>query len=270
MRLVLFLLLSAPIDQLTAKIGLRNLPWVHGFHEKNIYYAARFLPSDPVILEAGTFDGTDTKKFKEIWGNATIYGFEPNPLSHSKTLENIQGLKNVHIFPVALSNYVGSSIFYVSNANNGASSLYKDNFRKAVKSIPRIFNNIPENHYKDYPITVQVTTIDTWGKENQIPPIDYIWLDAEGAELSILKGATDYLKNVRAISIEVNFKEFRVEMAQFEDIYEFLIEQGFELKYIWGNTDMQSDAIFINQRFQSEELNTSVPYLIPEPIKRRR
>jgi FkbM family methyltransferase len=268
MKLVWYLLLSAPIYQLIAKIELSDLPWVNGFHAQNIYYAARFLPNDPVILEAGTYDGTDTKKFKELWGNATIYGFEPNRISYNKTCENIKGMKNVHIFPVALSNYVGWSIFYVSQANDGASSLYRDNFKEAVKSIPHIFYGIQEDHYKDYPIEVPVTTIDTWGKENQVSHIDYMWLDAEGAELNILKGAGEYLKNVRVISIEVNFKEFRVHMAQFEDVYDFLIEQGFELKYIWGSTDVQSDAIFINKGFQSEELNTSIPYAIPQAIKR--
>ena len=197
-----------------------------------------------------------------------IYGFEPNPISYKKTLQNIQGINNVQIFPFALSNYVGWSTFYVSRANFGASSLYRDNFKDAAKSMPHIFDQIQENHYKDYPIRVHVTTIDIWAKENHIPYIDYIWLDAEGAELGILKGATEYLKNVRAISIEVNFKEFRVGMAQFENVYEFLVGQGFKLKYIWGSTDVQSDAIFVNQRFESEKLNTSVPFLIPEAINK--
>lgn len=165
---------------------------------------------------------------------------------------------------------VGEATFFVSRLNAGCSSLLTDNF----SSVDWPFDGDPgkedfsNNHYMDVPITVSVTTINAWGKENNISNIDYIWLDTEGAELQILSCATDFLSDVRVISTEVNFQEFRSGMAQFSQLYEFLTKQNFSLKYIWGNPKWQATAMFLNNRFLDDPLNLSNPYLIPKPINR--
>lgn len=245
---------------------LQRLPFVDGRDEESALYAAPYLPDNPVILEAGTCGGEDTINFKKIWKNATIYGFEPVPHSYQNTLKNTKGLSSVTVFPYALSNTEGEATFFVSQVNIGCSSLLPDNF----SSVQWPFESDPagedfsNDHYKDMPITVSVTTINKWGKENKISHIDYIWLDTEGAELKILSSATDFLNDVRVISTEVNFQEFRAGMAQFSQLYEFLTKQNFSLKYIWANPKWQGVAMFVNNRFINVPLNLNNSYLIPK------
>lgn len=249
---------------------LDTLPFVDGKDEDSALYAAPYLPNNPVILEAGTCGGEDTCNFKRIWESAVIYGFEPMPYSYKRTLENTNSLRDVTIFPYALSNAVGEAVFFVSQVNAGCSSLLPDNFSSVVWPFERdpSGEDFSNNHYKDVPISVSTTTINTWGKENRISHIDYIWLDTEGAELQILSSATDFLHNVRVISTEVNFQEFRSGMTQFSDLYVFLTKHNFSLKYIYANPKWQGVAMFINNKFLDAPLNFSNPYLIPSPIKR--
>lgn len=248
---------------------LEGLPFVDGQDEESALYASPYLPNNPVILEAGTSGGEDTCNFKRIWKDATIYGFEPVSASYERTLESTKGLNGVTIFPYALSNTVGEVTFFVSQNNSGCSSLFPDNFSSVVwpfegDSTQEDFSN---NHYRDVPVTVFATTVNKWGKENNVSHIDYIWLDTEGAELQILSAATDFLCDVRVISAEVNFQEFRAGMTQFSQLYEFLIKQNFSLKYIWANPKWQGVAMFVNNRFLDMPLNLTNSYLVPGPVK---
>ena len=247
-----------------------SLPFVDGKDEDSALYAAPYLPNDPVILEAGTCGGEDTCFFKKIWKNSTIYGFEPMPQSYQRTLDNIKSLKGIKIFPYALCDFVGEAVFYVSQANAGCSSLLPDNFGSIVWPFENDCSDaeLNNNHYQDIPITVPTTTINAWGKKYKIPHIDYIWLDTEGSELQILSAGTNYLHNVRVISTEVNFQEFRSGMTQFSDLYEFLTQHNFSLKYIYANPKWQGVAMFVNNKFINDPLNFSNPYKIPNPIKR--
>jgi hypothetical protein len=78
-------------------------------------------------------------------------------------------------------------------------------------------------------------------------PIDFMWLDAEGAELKILQGASKILDKVKVISCELNFQQFRKGAVMFDELYEFIVTNNFELKYIWGRDNWQGTGIFINK-----------------------
>jgi len=242
---------------------LEGFPFVDGCDEESALYAAPYLPNRPVILEAGTCGGEDTRNFKKIWRGATIYGFEPTPASYARALKNTKHLRGVTLFPYALSNRVGTATFFVAQTNGGASSLLPDNFNSVVW--PFESDRTPDKHV---PITVSTTTINRWGKENNVSHIDYIWLDAEGAELQILSCATDFFHSVRVISTEVNFQQLRVGMTQFSELYNFLLKHNFSLKYIWAHPRWQGVAMFVNNRFLDTPLNFNNPYLIPKPINR--
>jgi len=253
---------------MASAVTLHDLPWVKGNDADSIRYAIPYLPKCPVIIEAGVYDGEDTVQAKKIWPNSVIYGFEPNPTSYQKATNNTRNLPGIKLFPYALSNHIGKLTFYVSKMNAGCSSLLKDNFG----SVNWVFDSDPSkaeltnNHYHDTAIEVATTTLNSWRKQHHIPNVDYIWLDTEGAELQILSCATTILPTVRVISTEVNFQEFRSNMTQFFDLYQFLTEQGFSLKYIWGNRDWQGVAMFINNRFLDFHPEHVEGYIIPEPL----
>lgn len=219
-----------------------DLPWIQAQHGDELAFVAPFLPKNPTILEAGVYDGSDTCRMKQKWPDATIHGFEPLPENFIRASQNTQNLNKVNLYPKALFNKIGTITFYASQKMSGASSLLKDNLDYI--EIPRDIHHDGVN-YQDKAITIECTTIDAWAEQAQVKKIDYIWLDAEGAELYILSNSKTILPTIQAISTEVNFKEFRKGMTLFSDLYEFLVTQGFQLKYIWGRSDWQATAVFV-------------------------
>jgi len=75
-------------------------------------------------------------------------------------------------------------------------------------------------------ITVNAVTLDTWCAQNNIQP-DIIWMDAQGAELDILKGAEQTLASVKVILTEVGLIPYYHGHTLKADIDGYLASLGF-------------------------------------------
>jgi 2-O-methyltransferase len=194
-----------------------------------------FICNNPIILEAGAFIGDDTVKFNEKWPEATIFSFEPNPVTFLKLRNNTQHIKNSNIFNLALNTYNGTATFYSClDEWEGSSSL--------LESSPWMKNN-----YKGPKIIVPCVILDDWCKDNNINFIDFMWLDMEGAELYVLKSSPTILHNTKVIYSETNFKEYRKGMTRFNDLKNFLEKNDFCLIAHWWLNNVQGDAIFVKK-----------------------
>lgn len=181
-------------------------------------YIAKFLPSDPVILEAGADTGSDTVEMNKLWPDSIIYAFEPIPVSFLKLVDLTKNYKNIHCFNLALSNKNGKDLMNLSNTLS-SSSLLK-----------------PKEHLNQHPeitfekkIEIDTTTIDQWAIKNKISKIDFMWLDLQGIELEVLKSSESILKNVKVIYTEVSLIENYEGTALYEELKDFLISRGFRV-----------------------------------------
>jgi FkbM family methyltransferase len=227
-------------------INLDDLPWravPEGMNENE--FALRIvqwhLPDAPVIIEAGASEGSDTERMKAIWPDSTIYAFEPVLWLYNRLKKKVDNLPGVRTFNLALSDKTGKVGFNMG-AGSEWSSLLEDNLKNVAFPEDLIGS---ANTYEYVSTITDCTSVRAWAKQESAKAVDFLWLDAEGAELMILKGAEEVLTTVQAIAIELNFKEFRKGGAMFEDVYNFLSEKGFALWHIWGRRDWQSMGIFI-------------------------
>lgn len=185
-------------------------------------YLAQYIPDHPVIVEAGAFDGTDTRKMSAQWPHGTIHAFEPVPDIFAMLERNTIGLPNVIRHHVALSDHNGSATFYVSEKPSRpgepfqAGTLLKP--KERLKHSPITYPRT---------ITVPTITLDTWAEQHGIDHIDFMWLDLQGMALPVLKGGANILKTVRALFVEMEFIEAYENQAQYEQTKSWLESQGF-------------------------------------------
>ena len=59
-------------------------------HRDTVAYSdiGRFIPADPVVVEAGAHDGTNTFEMAEFWPIATIHTFEPVPSAAAAVVDS--------------------------------------------------------------------------------------------------------------------------------------------------------------------------------------
>jgi FkbM family methyltransferase len=244
------------------KMNYDSLPWVllpDGTRKINeelydvINYVKPYLPENPIILEAGASTGEDTMRFKETWPKSIIHCFEPVPSLFGKLQDRVLGIKGIaaHNFALSISFY--DQKFNIAKSEE-ISSLFPDNFMNI--NIPQdVLDSVnmkreDAHDYDDTEIIVKCMTINTYCNMNNIHAIDFMWLDTEGAELKILQGASNILSRVKVVSCELNFQQFRKGAVMFDELYDFMIKNNFELKYIWGRDNWQGTGIFINKGAQ--------------------
>lgn len=187
----------------------------------NKSYIEKFLPFSPVVVEAGAHVGIDTLEMAKIWPSGMIHAFEPIPNLYSKLKTNTSNVKNIKIYPMALSSSTGTAIMHVSSgASDGSSSLLT-----------------PKEHLKEHPdvvflnkIRASTTTLDDWARKYNVSKVDFLWLDIQGHELSVLKAAPHTLKKVKAIYTEVSLKEMYEGGALYSELCNWLTYLGYHVE----------------------------------------
>jgi FkbM family methyltransferase len=82
---------------------------------------------------------------------------------------------------------------------------------------------------------VPMVTIDDLCSQRNLTGSYLIKLDVQGAELDVLEGAKNILKETELIILEVSLFEFMVNSPQFHEVVTYMKNQGFVVYDIFGN-----------------------------------
>lgn len=201
-------------------------------------YLKALLPIDPIIVEAGAWDGNDTLEMGDIWPTGTIHTFEPVPSLNEILKERVKPFKNIHSYTYALSDKNGITQFYISSGTSTASSSLLAP-KEHLEAHPTVyFNQI---------IDVETITLDAWAEKYNISRIDLLWLDIQGAELKVLKASPKILKTVKAIYTEVSEREFYEKNSRYNDIKEWAEKNDFALAWEGTFPDYGGNVLFIKK-----------------------
>ena len=160
-------------------------------------YIATFLPSNPIIIEAGAHIGRDTLKMSRLWPECKIYAFEPVPELYAQLKERTKEQANVQCFELALSDANGTAVFQVSSgASTAVSSLLEPSEYRINR--PDVFFT---------PLTITTVTLDAWAEQHRVAAVDFLWLDMQGYELHVLDAAPRIRQTVKAMLIEASLTE---------------------------------------------------------------
>lgn len=200
--------------------ALRYLRWRDGIPYSDI---AKFLPADPVILEAGAANGSNTVEMAEFWPRATIHAFEPVPgARQALLLATAPFAERVRVYPFALGAESGKCRMHVSGGGGAGDSQSSSLLSPSA------------GHFEEYRFVtfggsteVDVVTPDSWAGENSIARIDFLWLDMQGSELRALSAATSLLKTARAIHLEVANVQLHEGGPLYPEILEWMSARGF-------------------------------------------
>jgi 2-O-methyltransferase len=221
------------------------------FATSDLDFLAQFLPSNPVIVEAGAHDGSDTIRISRFWPQGTIYAFEPRLDVYERLCERIKNCQNITTWPIALGNSVGYADFYLSSpTTKGISDGWEANSQSSL--LPPLKENWPKawDELVDFSqiIKVNITTLDNWAKENHIEKIDFLWLDMQGSECQMLKASPQLLQTVKVIKTEISRKALYKDCILFPEYKQWLEKQGFIC--IQEDNGFHGDAIFIRKEMK--------------------
>lgn len=149
----------------------------------------------PVILEIGANNGLTTKEFGQTFQEARLYCFEPDERVIPKFKCNTAQFGNrCKLYEIAITNMDGHVSFRQSSGrSNKKPEGYVHMYSSTIKGVANMLKKHKWIRYSE-PIQVPCMRLDTWIKDKDIPKIDFIWADVEGAEEDLILGGFETLK----------------------------------------------------------------------------
>jgi FkbM family methyltransferase len=190
------------------------------YEEIDPYEIFNLEPNLRVIIEAGAFNGLDTKKFSELYPNSSIFALEPNPVMFSKL--NLLRSPSVNILQNALvvSSLTGQSVSFKYSEMSPSSSLLDPVDRFFIPSIAL-----------DKEVNVEGISLKDLYENYNLTSLDLIWLDLQGYEMQIIedlfRNCHFLIKKVKLIQLEVSRVPLYKDSASFSEIHKLMKDFGF-------------------------------------------
>lgn len=186
--------------------------------EKNalIYIKDKLKKSDQlVIFDVGANVGLYTILLNEVFSeHSNIFSFEPSKKTFNKLGLNTNHIKKRNLYNFGFGNSNTFSTLYYNQEESGLASVYErrlDHF----------------NIKMDLKEEIEIKTIDSFCEENNIVQINFLKLDVEGHELSVLRGAKKMLNNHKIDFIQFEFGGCNIDSrTYFQDFY-YLLNKDF-------------------------------------------
>ena len=232
------------------QISSIDIVFPYGFHNyyetdyeaDNVKYFRTSVKNGNIVIDVGAQLGLMTKLFSDLVGeNGRVHSFEPTPTTFALLNETVHlnHLSNVVTNQMAVCEVSGTAGFSISGIDADAGN---------TLSTDRSLNR------KE--ITINTISIDDYMASKKTPKIDFIKIDAEGAEYLVLLGATSAMKNDRPfINLALHPISIKNMGHSLEQIYDLVQERGYKIMYL--NT-------IIDKAEFCKEVNLFDVQLIPE------
>lgn len=174
----------------------------------------RLIVKGDCVFEIGGHIGYVTQIFEDLVGeDGKVIVAEPTPESRYFLLKNVKD--NTIVLPYAMADIIGEMEFYTEKFGGFTNSLVHEFTERSNKFLSEAQKS-QENSISM--VTVEVKTVDSTCEKFSLSP-NFLKIDVEGAELLVLKGAKNVLKNTKALMVEVS--------ANHKELFEYLAAYNF-------------------------------------------
>jgi FkbM family methyltransferase len=179
----------------------QDLYWSSATDRAEIRHALGWMPAGGVMFDIGASYGSYCLTIaSRLRQNCTIHAFEPNGVIFERLRKNVDlnAASAVTAYQLGLSDHEGTAAVVEVPGHSGATYLRPGR-------------------------GVAVTSLDRFCADTSVGRLDFIKIDAEGAELRILRGGRETLDRFRpALLLEVNTPALKRENASPADVLSLL------------------------------------------------
>lgn len=195
---------------------------------------------DPACFDVGANEGQTVKFFQHVFKRPRIYAFEPSVASFRKLqAQHSSAQVSLHNFALGAQNTRQEFVIYE---------------HPCLNSFLRL-DPAPENRFRNRQTIgselVEVRTIDSFVRQNDINKIDLLKIDTQGFDLQVLLGAADSFQQglIDNVFIELNFVRMYENQGAAHLIAEFLAGYNLYLVDYYEKMRQQHTLAWCNALF---------------------
>lgn len=180
-----------------------------------------------VIYDVGANIGGWTRSIRSVFPRARVEEFEANPKHARPGLHRVLLGESERVVP-----------FYTSTVDKDdtGASIYREATRHFQGDSCRV-------------LECPMVPLDTYRAKANLPAPDFVKLDVQGAELDVLRGATECLKTTSYLLLEVSLHRWNAGAPMIEEVIRFLDERGFYMidiveTHTYQGYTLQIDCLF--------------------------
>lgn len=199
-----------------------------------------------IVVDIGANIGIYTRMFSALAGaSGHVHAFEPAPANFQKLEATVNGLSNVSLRHAAVGAESGTIKLYVSNELNVDHRTFDSGDGRASIDVPLV-------------------KLDDYFSPGQ--QVDFIKIDVQGYELSVLQGAERVLRENQDIRIFMEFWPYGLLKASVDpsELTKFLKALNFEFHNIVDPPGTAFDHRILDPRNAGEYCNLVVARKAPE------
>jgi FkbM family methyltransferase len=205
--------------------------------------ADRFATSGATVVDVGASWGLFTYHLThQVGKSGQVYSFEPHPANAVMLRKLASARPNVHFSPVAVSDEPGRAELVVPRQQNRLVT--------AQSSLAHGFDG--------QGVDVEKIEVPTVRLDDEIKPtiqVDFMKIDVEGHEMSVLRGGSEMIRRCRpSILVEIEQRHLAVPI---KDVFQQIEEFGYHLFYI-TETALRPIADFDVERDQMSMVTEGV------------
>ena len=207
------------MDLVTSDFLQREI-FISGDFEPDVRRAIqRILKPGGVFLDVGANVGFFAlQAAKAVGPNGKVHAFEPAPKARDALERNLQlnGVKNVTAFAVALSDSAGrAGLFLDAKNNSGASALHRS----------------PNSGAE---VEVELDSYDRFASQNGLPVPTLVKIDVEGAEVKVLHGMQALLSRPDRPPVILEVSEWSLKQmgSSKDELYDLMLSRGYKARLL--------------------------------------
>ena len=188
-----------------------------------------------VVFDVGAERGRYSRRYLEMFPQATVYAFEPGPVARS-TLDKLAAKEpRLEVIPAAVLDWTGKAVLNIISA---------DVFSSVLELLPGW-----TKHKVVSQIMVPTIALDDFSILSGVERVDVLKIDVQGAELLVLQGATRLLETgIRVVLCELGYLERYAGQCWHDEIKAFLAGYGYRLEKTipcyQGDLLLRADGVF--------------------------
>lgn len=185
-----------------------------------LHLMQQLLRPEAVVFDVGANMGEWSLHALGVEASIHLYAFEPLPVVFTDLQDKLSAYPYAQAFNLALSNQIGKTTFCYYDETYEFSGLSGFYVREVLKN----------DHQPPKLIEVAQDTLSHFCLDHGIKQIDFLKIDAEGAEWLILNGAKTMIEENKIQAIQFEYGGCYLDAhTKLEDIFYFLTSRGYAL-----------------------------------------